>query len=496
METNIGPKFNSITTRFSSRDSLGIESVAASISGELCPIINTVTPRAFYWPFMCWIYYDFYKYSGIIDRNNNAFDKLFLKRQDYFFVLANLLAESPDQNNLVGKQKTQKDIDANPEGPYSYNDNYFIPSYGGMQYYNAGCLTMKFITAHNEETDERYTFPRITQYGEEMALAFEKVICGTSYYREYRLRNVPVPREVLLEYASVISLDMKHFERCKELLRKHLFEYNSQLNACAQYALLVHSITKSHALSLPTARHILFDYYSPHGNNNSCPENLLDTIRGWEIVIGRQYFCAGIEMILKYMLKWLEQPMDLECWINKTINVASKQLSIEDELGTILPKCYFTFEEREKMVADARLSSFGDKTVSEGLLLALSIYNRFKDRTDLENAALFLDYGKGSISGTGSISINEWFELIDQFKGKKIRTFLDHVIRECIVEQHKRTCFEKITRSSQSVDGFYFEYIDGIYSKNEHEFQVDFQGIRFVELMQVMKDLDMFEENK
>ena len=52
-----GPKLNAFTTR----DSLGVEGVATSISAEICPIINKVTPRPFYWAFMCWIYYDYYK---------------------------------------------------------------------------------------------------------------------------------------------------------------------------------------------------------------------------------------------------------------------------------------------------------------------------------------------------------------------------------------------------------------------------------------------------
>ncbi len=54
-----GPRLNNINKNFTTRDSLGIESVATSISADICPIVNTVTPRAFYWPFMVWIYYDF-----------------------------------------------------------------------------------------------------------------------------------------------------------------------------------------------------------------------------------------------------------------------------------------------------------------------------------------------------------------------------------------------------------------------------------------------------
>lgn len=47
---------------------------------------------------MIWIYYDFYKYSSIPDHTVQAFDA-YLKKQDYFFVLATLLTKDSDQNN-------------------------------------------------------------------------------------------------------------------------------------------------------------------------------------------------------------------------------------------------------------------------------------------------------------------------------------------------------------------------------------------------------------
>ena len=95
-------------------------------------------------------------------------------------------------------------------------------------------------------------------------------------------------------------------------------------------------------------------------------------------------------------------------------------------------------------------------------------------------------------SERSAISLSEWIDLVDSAKTISVKEFLSRIMRECIVEQHKRTCFEKMTRASQSIDGFYFENVDGLYSKNERVFQLDFQGIRFVQLMQVMQDLDMF----
>jgi hypothetical protein len=491
-----GPKINRITTRFSSRDSLGIESVAASISGELCPVVNTVTPRAFYWAFLCWIYYDFYKNSGITEWERKVFDEVFLKRQDYYFVLANLLIENSDRVNLVGKQNTDDDIRKNPQGPYPFNPKYFIASYGGMQYYNAGCLSLHLIIDQNEETGETYHLPRLTQYGEEMAIAFEKVIRDTEYYKKYRLNDMPVPRNVLEEYGKIIRLDMKGFDECKSILRRHMFELQSvqchRLFDCARYERLIYDCTNGDMITEKVARYYLYDYFSPKAENNACPDELQEIVRGWELVIGRQYFTAGIEMIWKHILSILNSPSTFDEWSNQAMKEQTI-LNLDSLVRELLPECNFDYKTREQIIAETRGIKHFKNASSNGLRIALSVYNRFINREDIGESAVFLDYGKGRIPGTGAISINEWIDVVKRYLDRPVRELLMYIMQECVVEQHKRTCFEKITRPSQSVDGYYFEFIDGKYVKNEHVFQLDFQGIRLVQLMQVMKDLDMLE---
>ena len=153
-----GPRLNNIGKNFTSRDSLGLEGVATSMQGEICPVVTTVTPRAFYWPFMVWIYYDFLMKSGIKQHTSTAF-KAYLRRQDYFFVMATLLTPNADNNNLVGKTKAQIDIDNNQAGPYPFNDGYFKAGFCGMLYYNAGCTSLYFITSENPENGKEYDFP-------------------------------------------------------------------------------------------------------------------------------------------------------------------------------------------------------------------------------------------------------------------------------------------------------------------------------------------------
>ena len=95
-----GPKLNKIKKSFTTRYSLGIEGVAASMAGDICPIVTTVTPRAFYWPFLIWNYYDYYNNLGMTPSEKEL--KKYCKKQDYFFVLAVLLNANSDRLNLVG----------------------------------------------------------------------------------------------------------------------------------------------------------------------------------------------------------------------------------------------------------------------------------------------------------------------------------------------------------------------------------------------------------
>lgn len=478
-----GPQLNDIARNFTTRDSLGIESVAASISGEICPIVNTVTPRAFYWPFMVWIYYDFYKYSGIEEHTVRAFDE-YLKRQDYFFVLATLLTPGSDRTNLVGVLQTQNDIYYNRSGKYPFNPKYFKTRYGGMQYYNAGCLSMRFIIDRDPETGVEYNFPKLTKDGERMALAFEKVIKGTQYYKKYRLLDVEVPESVLKEYGKVINLGLVGFDECKEILRVKLFETKRyfKLADSASYIEYLSNEYEIDDFSRPSFRRMLFDYQTTNGKRIKI-RNELETISNeWEIVIGRQYFTAGLEMIWKYMLEQLDEPLTKQQWISRVIKNSDFAINISQPLSSLIEKAKFDFSTREDMIADGRAGG-DDSAVINGLSIILSMYNHFHDREDLGEDRLFFEYGYDS----NSIPISDLFEAVDNHKNSTIKEFLVFVMDNWLIQQHYMTAFEKML---QDRDGFYYEIIDGKYIKRE-EFAIDFQGIRLIQLSQVMRDLEV-----
>ena len=486
-----GPVINNIQKNFTTRDSLGIEGVEASIQAEICPIVNTVTPRAFYWPFMIWIYYDFYKYSGIPDHTVEAFDA-YLKRQDYFLVLATLLTKGSDQDNLVGKQQSQIDIDENPNGPYSFNPAYFKTRYGGMQYYNAGCLSMLFITEEDPENNKEFSFPMLRPEGEKMAKAFENVIKGTEYYKSYRRNDKAVPRSVLEEYGKVINFGLKGFDECKSILRHYMFEDDRAIHLKARSQLLSESVAfltlivkdnKVEDLSLPICRRLFYDRQLPSGVELSITEECIPVANKWEIAVGRMYFTSAVEMFWKYMLEQLNDPLTLKEWILGSLKVSDFTWDLQQSLSSVIDACVYDFDTRESMISDTSRRDTSSYSIENGIKILLSVYNHFYDRSDFGDEKAFFDYGIDS----QSVSMTEMFELVDAYREKTIHEFIIHVMQYWVIEQHYLTALDKMI---QGRDGFYYEIIDKRYVK-KHDFGMAFQGIRMLQLAQVMRDLDM-----
>lgn len=486
-----GPILNNISKSFTTRDNLGIEGVATTIQASICPVINTVTPRVFYWPFLVWIYYDFYRHSEAEKVTADAFSA-YLKRQDYFFVMANLLVDGSDQNGLNGKQQTIKDINQDPDGPYVYNPAYFQSKYGGMQYYNAGCLSMYFIIDRDPETDKQLSVPKLTKEGEQLALAFQSVIKNTEYYKRYRLQKGPVPRHVLEEYGRAIRFDFQGFTECKEIMKKYFFEDTRAIQLRSRSEILTESreyvkllvqqyvIPEMRGLEL---RRALYDYRLHDGTRIIIPETLKTVANKWEIVIGRQYFTLGLEMIWKKMLEQLSFPMTKMEWVRSVFGNSEFSLAIQKPLASIVDDCDLSFEEIEDVISDAMHGQKMESSVENGLRVILAVYNRFSKKTDFGDEKAFLEYG----ADTQSIAIVELFEKVKEYWEKPCVAFLQFIIEEWLIEQHYLTAFGKML---QGRDGFYYELIDGKYIR-KHYFDLAFQGIRLTSLTQVMRDLDI-----
>ena len=487
-----GPRLNYISRNFTSRDSLGIEGAVTSMEAAICPIVNNQTSRPFYWAFMIWIYYDFYKYSGITEHTSTAFDA-YLKRQDYFFVLATLLTKGADRVDLVGKQQSQDDIDQNPNGPYPYNPEYFKTPYGGMQYFNAGCLSMYFITREDPENSREFTFPMLRPEGERMAKAFEAVIKDTEYYRSYRRNDEAVPRKVLEEYGRVISLAMDGFDECKSILRHYMFQddravqlkrQSALMTECARFITLIVKEYGVKDLNLRVCRRLFYDHQLPSGEDMKITEGCTRVANKWEIVVGRMYFTAGVEMLWKYMLEQLTVPLTMKEWILGALKSSDFKWDLQQPLSAVMDECVYDFDTRESMIAGTAQRNSSSYSIENGIRILLSVYNHFHGREDFGEERAFFDYFRDG----QSIAMSEMFELVDSFKDRTIQDLIVYIIQYWIIERHYLTAFDKML---QGRDGFFYEIIDQKYIRKKRDFRLAFQGIRMVQLAQVMRDLDM-----
>lgn len=483
-----GPRLNNISRNFTTRDSLGIEGVATSISAEICPIVNTVTPRPFYWAFITWCYYDFYKYCEPKDRSSDNVYK-YVKMQNYFLALASDINNTDGSNGFTGADTIRSKVDLN-QNTFSYDDKYLVTVLSNMGYYPAGLYTMGFIIDSDPETLEKYKYPHLTKEGEKLALAFESVFNQTKYYKDFRKVGMNIPKEVLIELSQSININLNGFDEVKKILIDHLFNKESQkkLIESHNYLKFIFKDYKPENLNTAKCRELFYDYFSPYSDNkHTYPEELQEIINNWEIVVGRQYFTSGLEMIWKYMLENLNSPKLYREWFNDCLNNSKLTFNMNDKLSTIISSCNFSYSERERMIADARSkSSNHELNIENGIKIIISVYNRFNNRDDFsKDSKNYYNYGMDN----NSISLNEYFKLVEEYKDKTIEEFIKYIMYYYLLNQHMNTAFEKML---QGRDGYYVEKIESEYSRKEY-FDLDFQGIRMVQLAMVMQDLNVLE---
>ena len=475
-----GPVINDTVKNFTTRDSLGIESVATTISREICPIVNTVTPRPFYWALMDWCFYDWY--SHFPDQQKREFVYKYIRKINYFIALGNILANGRYvENSFTGSQKAYdlfKDGDS-----FSFNEDY-LTGIGAMGYYPAGLDTMEMVVTRNVNTLEVYKEPHIREKdGGLLAKAFDKIISTTAFYK-YRFSKSSIPKDVLIELGQKINIDLKGFDECKQILKENLFEKKSRykLADCKDY---INYVKSTYSIDLDTnskCRNVFFDYFSPRSLNRSIPENLREISNEWEIVVGRQYLTTGLEVLWKHMIKELKGLLTIEEWVDSCISDSSFSFDINEELASVIKLFNYDFETRERIINEERLlRPIGENSIENALKIMLSVYNRFYDREDLNRK--YYHYG----DERASISFDRFFNAIEDHKNKPISEFIIYVMKEFLIKQHLRVAFNKMLENR---DGYYIEEVDGRYMQKS-SFNFDFQGIRMVQLYSVMSDLDL-----
>ncbi len=471
----IGPILNHAYKRQNNRDPLGIDGISQSIVGELCPIVNSVTYHAIYWIFVNWIYYDLYENQKTTDMSERTLNA-YIKKLNYFMILGNLLNDV-DVSNMVGVDKIRP-LDRNLES-YSYSEDY-IQTLTGINYYKAALTSAGFIT-YTDEYNNEYQHLKFTQKGKNLALSLDKFVTNTTIYKDYFLKNNynSIPRNVIKEFGKIVSFNLEILEESKKLLKEYFFDTITKLSLQSKFIKYLYYDLKIENISDNGLRTFLYDYFSPRSFNNKYPDDLEEIIKGWELLVSRHYFTNSIEMIFNYVLEILTLPTSINSFVDKLTNDLS-----EDRLVDYVNSYKLNGEEINDILSYAKnRRNSHDKNIENAIIIMCSLYNRLKNRNDLNQLFLLLD------NDNTSISLDKMLKDIDQFKDKSVKEFGKYIVKEYVINQHIKTAKRKMTLDE---DSFFFGYYNEIiYGINRYDYRYDYQNLRINNLFQVMKELDM-----
>ena len=476
---NKGPLLNDINIKDNNQDPLGLQGVSQSIVGNICPIINSVTPHAFYWIFVNWVYYDVYETRHITDFSNAVING-YLKKYNYFLVLGNRF-NGIDINEMMGTRNINN-IKLNVQDTYSYDDHY-IQNITTINYYKAALTTAGFITDKDQDGID-YNHIHLTRSGESLALALDKYIKNTLFYSEYASKDNldNVPYEVIKDFGKVVDFNMPLLKEAKEILRHCFFDINITLHKQAKFIKYLYYDLNIKDINENNLRLFLYDYFSPRGQKNNCNPEYIDIVRGWEILIARHFFINAIEMIFKYILENILDPI-MEDKLIESLLENIPNINLNDYLN----KNQISSNEIDQLLQkgkDSKQSHFD--TIENALKILCSLYGRLNNRNDINTDFLKLNnYG-------ASISLQKMLNDIDLYKNKPIKEYLTYIITVYVIQQHILTARRKLLLNE---DTFFMGYDNEIiYKINKKPFSYDYQNLRINQLFSVMKELDMLGE--
>lgn len=473
-----GPILNYTYKKHNNRDPLGIDGISQSIVGELCPIINSVTPHVIYWILVNWLYYDLYVNRKTDDLSEKTLNN-YIKTINYFIVLGNLL-NNVEVNDMVGVTNIKK-LDMNLK-VYSYDENY-IKTITGINYYKAALSSAGFIT-YTDLEQNNFQHLKFTKKGTKLALSIDNLIKKTNFYKKCILNNnyTNIPANYIKEFGSIISFDLKYLEESKSLIKQYFFGTFDQLSKQYEFIKYLYYDLKIEDISDDGLRIFLYDYFSPRSLNNNYPSKLSNLIKGWEVLTSRHYFTNALEMIFSYVLETLTSVVEINTFIDSLV----KDIP-EINISEYISKYNLNGNEIHDILSYAKnKKNSHDNNIINAIKILCSLYNRLYDRNDLKVEFLLLNN-----EGT-SISLESMLNDITKYKNKTIKEYSKYIIENYIIKQHIETAKRKMEIDE---DSFFFGYYnDVIYNLNNYIYEFRYQNLRINNLYQVINELDMLGE--
>lgn len=472
-----GPIINNHKGRIVTRDPLGVLGVSQSIVGDICPIINSVTPNAFYWVFLNWIYYDYYVIRRLDLRTKITLDD-YVRTLNFYVVLGNKL-NNINYTNMLGSNYFSKNIKED-KNSYTYYPNYVKDL--TVIYYYRGALTRANLISYIDKDDNPLDHILYLDKGIALGESLHKYLKDTKMYKEYILNNnyKDIPKDVIKEFANIASFDMKNLDEAKKLLRYDFFNEIPELKI--QEKLIKHFYYDLDIKDIKEekVRKYLFNYYSKRWDNNTPPEYLKKVMPGWEVLVNRHYFVAVLYMLFSYFvinLKTIDYKEYLNILTSDVDNV---------KLGDFLNNNKLRAEEIENILNTSDMNHINKDIVINCCKILSSIYYSLNNRLDLNNEYLEKDnYGT-------SISLKELLESIEIYKNKTLKEYALYILENYIIKQHQNTARRKYLSGEYN---YYFVVENElIYKVNNTSDLIGLQSLRIEQTFQVMKTIGMLEE--
>lgn len=450
MEYIRGPKWSASTVNtIIGEDHLGIKYVAILVADYLQSGITSITPRARYWSFFTWVLHDFIQTQPSLSFNEF---KKYLKRQEWYYILANIAEaqeRGEDTSQVMGVTKGLEVWNSSNVGCDCHYD-YLKPSLGG---YNIYRNVMKIIgVTIQSDSDNGIELDRITPAGLRLAKSFETVIKDTRYYKEWRHREEPVPKDVLLEYGKIAALSKLNTNTSADLpiLRDLFMPGNSSDNleklryeSLSYYLHIVKTCSRNN-LDRGNWRYMMYDVYSVKGQDKqTIPQEFTTVAKGWEIYQGRQMFTYSLEAMWFYVLELLSRHSYTKAELISKVfaNMKASAIDLQKKVVEILNLVPLKCQERDDFIKV--MGTDGSNVIDNiwhPLLVMLDVYYRFHNREDFSEFQneLFV------IGGKDHISLKVWDNKVSELMDSKVIDLIEYILHYFILEQHKKVALDKI----------------------------------------------------
>ena len=466
------PLFTQNSIQTTQQDSLGLNAVLNyRMQDKVCPVVTYETYRPFYWLFIAWNYHEYQKFPPE-ERNWQSFDRDFCKRNDYYFVIANMLSQQTDTKRMAGTTK----IPSLSNDKFSYNsETYLEQPFGGMQYYNSACEQLGITVQRNQDP-----FPILTnEIGIPLVESFVHAIENTAYYKNYMFSNSPVPKDVLIEFGNIANFRMELLSESKEQLRNVLFnpKFNKNMNLvyCSEFVKDFYKYYKNNP-SESNMRSILYDRYTIGSEERTdLTDEIAAIASSWECIVGRQYFSYVLERYWYELINLLFEPLTIKQWITRYFeNGDWGSFSPSDLLMDVINKRVDSIDDLDSLTKN-------NFSIINGVIILVSVAYRFMDRNDVPEY-LMKAGDEASMSNLNS--------LISDYNNKTISDFLSRVLEELVLKRHLKVAFTRLSRSNPK-DAYFYSMENGVCYRRQFAQRPGIGGLRLKNLISIMSDLDM-----